>query len=463
MRYYLIAGEASGDLHGSNLIRGLKAEDAEAEFRFWGGEMMCEAALQQDVCLPQGDCTQQKVCQRQDVFPPGGLNQDQCPLEGTHPAADGKDTAVGSKDSAESILEGKNPAADGKDSPADSRDSAAEGKEFGRQDSPLVRHYKEGAVMGLTDVFAKAGKLIANIKYCEEDILAWKPDVVILIDYPGFNMRIAEFCHRRGIKVFYYIAPKTWASRESRNRKLKAYVDKLFIVFPFEIPYFTEKGIPFEYRGNPLVDAVDNHRYTRPVDGKYIAVLAGSRKGEISRMMPVCVEIMERLHSDPDFRDYRFVIAGAPARSAADYEPYLKPGQEEYVSIVFGRTYDVLKFADAAVINSGTASLEAVLTGTPQVVCWSTSPLTAVVARYLFRIEERIKYISLGNLCIDRLAFKELVQEKFTADNVCDELHRLILDPEYRSGMLSDYAEIRESLGGTGASRAVARAMINSL
>lgn len=442
MRYYLIAGEASGDLHGSNLIRGLKAEDAEAEFRFWGGEMMCEAALQQDVCLPQDDCTQQKVCQQQDVFPPGGLNQDQCPLEGTHPVADGKYPA-------ESIQEGIHP--------------SAEGKESGRKDSPLVRHYKEGAVMGLTDVFAKAGKLIANIKYCEEDILAWKPDVVILIDYPGFNMRIAEFCHRRGIKVFYYIAPKTWASRESRNRKLKSYVDKLFIVFPFEIPYFTEKGIPFEYRGNPLVDAVDNHRYTRPVDGKYIAVLAGSRKGEISRMMPVCVEIMERLHSDPDFRDYRFVIAGAPARNAADYEPYLKPGQEEYVSIVFGRTYDVLKFADAAVINSGTASLEAVLTGTPQVVCWSTSPLTAFVARYLFRIEERIKYISLGNLCIDRLAFKELVQEKFTADNVCEELHRLILDPGYRAGMLSDYAEIRESLGGTGASRAVARAMINSL
>lgn len=431
MRYYLIAGEASGDLHGSNLIRGLKAEDAEAEFRFWGGEMMCEAALQQDVCTS------------------GGIDPGLSPLEGTHPAADGKDTAVGSKDSAESILEGTHPAADGEES--------------GRKDSPLVRHYKEGAVMGLTDVFAKAGKLIANIKYCEEDILAWKPDVVILIDYPGFNMRIAEFCHRRGIKVFYYIAPKTWASRESRNRKLKAYVDKLFIVFPFEIPYFTEKGIPFEYRGNPLVDAVDNHRYTRPVDGKYIAVLAGSRKGEISRMMPVCVEIMERLHSDPDFRDYRFVIAGAPARSAADYEPYLKPGQEEYVSIVFGRTYDVLKFADAAVINSGTASLEAVLTGTPQVVCWSTSPLTAVVARYLFRIEERIKYISLGNLCIDRLAFKELVQEKFTVDNVCEELHRLILDPGYRAGMLSDYAEIRESLGGTGASRAVARAMINSL
>ena len=474
MRYYLIAGEASGDLHGSNLIRGLKAEDAEAEFRFWGGEMMCEAALQQDVCLPQDDCTQQKVCT------PGGSNQDQCPLrcipsaaagidpglsplEGTHPAADGEDTAVGSKDSAESILEGKNPAADGQYSVAEIQPQGFRKQNSGRKDSPLVRHYKEGAVMGLTDVFAKAGKLIANIKYCEEDILAWKPDVVILIDYPGFNMRIAEFCHRRGIKVFYYIAPKTWASRESRNRKLKAYVDKLFIVFPFEIPYFTEKGIPFEYRGNPLVDAVDNHRYTRPVDGKYIAVLAGSRKGEISRMMPVCVEIMERLHSDPDFRDYRFVIAGAPARSAADYEPYLKPGQEEYVSIVFGRTYDVLKFADAAVINSGTASLEAVLTGTPQVVCWSTSPLTAVVARYLFRIEERIKYISLGNLCIDRLAFKELVQEKFTADNVCEELHRLILDPGYRAGMLSDYAEIRESLGSTGASRAVARAMINSL
>ena len=377
MRYYLIAGEASGDLHGSNLIKGLKAEDKGAEFRFWGGDMMCEAALQQD--------------------------------------------------------------------------------------SPLVRHYREGAVMGLTDVLAKAGKLIANIKYCEEDILAWQPDVVILIDYPGFNMKIAKFCRQNGIKVFYYIAPKTWASRERRNAGLKEWVDKLFIVFPFEVPYFSERGIPFEYVGNPLLDAVDGHRYLRPVEGRYIAVLAGSRKGEISRMMPVCAEVIRQMHSMPGFEGYEFVIAGAPSRSESDYLPYLDAGMKDYVRLVFNRTYDVLKFAEAAIINSGTASLEAALIGTPQVVCWSTSALSAFVGRHILKVLDHIKYISLGNLCVDRPVFRELLQEDFNPDNVREELVRLVTDEGYRSEMVSGYQEIRESLGGAGASRAVAKAMISSL
>lgn len=374
MRYYIIAGEASGDLHGSNLVEGLKAEDKEAEFRFWGGDMMAEAA-------------------------------------------------------------GSGP----------------------------VRHYRDGAVMGLTDVLSKAGKLLGNISFCKSDILSWRPDVVILIDYPGFNMKIARFCHGHSIKVFYYIAPKTWASREGRNRELKAWVDKLFIVFPFEIPYFTEKGIPFEYLGNPLIDAVDNHVYIRPVEGKYIAVLAGSRKGEIGRMMPVCAEVIREMHSMPDFADYKFVIAGAPSRSDPDYLPYLSDEMKEYVSVVFGRTYDVLKFADAAIINSGTASLEAALIGTPQVVCWSTSAITAFAARYILKVMDHIRYISLGNLCVDRLVFREFVQEDFNAGNVRDEVIRLVKDAQYRETMASGYREIRDKLGGSGASRAVARAMISSL
>lgn len=379
MRYYLIAGEASGDLHGSNLIKGLRAEDPEAEFRFWGGELMCAAAGQDDGELP------------------------------------------------------------------------------------LVRHYKEGAVMGLTDVLAKAGKLLGNLSFCKADIMDWLPDVVILIDYPGFNLRIAKFCHYRGIRVYYYIAPKTWASREGRNRKLKAWVDRLFIVFPFEIPYFKSKGIPFEYNGNPLLDAVDDYRYVRPEEDKYIAVLAGSRLGEIGRMMPVCAELIEKLHSMPEFAGYHFLIACAPARSEGDYYPYLKPGMEKYVKTVSGRTYDVLKFADAAVINSGTASLEAALIGTPQVVCWSTSPLTAFIARHILKVMDHIKFISLGNLCLGRLAFRELVQEEFTVDNVSGEVARLVSDKDYREKMLESYAEIRHSLGESGASRAVAAAMIRSL
>ena len=325
----------------------------------------------------------------------------------------------------------------------------------------LLHHYKEGAVMGLTDVLAKAGRLLRNIRTCEEDILRFRPDVVILIDYPGFNMRIAKWCHARGIRVFYYIAPKTWASREGRNRKLKAWVDRLFIVFPFEVPYFTQKQIPFIYKGNPLVDAVDGHTYARPVEGRYVALLAGSRKGEISRMMPVCMEAADCLSALPGWEDVRFVVAGAPARSEADYAPWIA-GRKD-VELVFGRTYDVLRYAEAAVINSGTASLEAVLTGTPQVVCWSTTPFSAWVARHILHVLDHIKYISLGNLCLDRLAFRELIQEEFTADAVAAEVQRLVQDAAYRERMLADYAEIRQALGGSGASRAVARAMIEEI
>jgi len=371
MKYYLIAGEASGDLHGSNLIKGLLEEDPEASFRFWGGRMMLEASGEKGI---------------------------------------------------------------------------------------LVKDYKEGAVMGFTDVIAKAGKLLGNMKSCRKDILDWQPDVVILIDYPGFNMRIAKFCRDRKIRVFYYIAPKTWASRDSRNRKLKKWVDKLFIVFPFEIPYFTEKNIPFIYKGNPLIDAIDGHNYNRAVDEDgYVALLAGSRKGEIDRMMPVCMKVADILAG----QGRHIVIAGAPSRNPEDYQHWI--GGRKNVHLVFGRTYDVLKFADAAIINSGTASLEAALIGTPQVVCWSTSALTAFVAKDILKVLDHIKYISLGNLCIDKFAFKELIQNDFTVNEVSAELNLLLNDKSYRQTMLDDYAAIRETLGGSGASRSVARAMINEL
>lgn len=366
MKYYIIAGEASGDLHGSNLMKGLVAEDPEADMRFWGGDLMA---------------------------------------------------AVG---------------------------------------GTMVRHYKEGAVMGFWEVIRKASKLTANIRMCQQDIVRWKPDVVILIDYPGFNFRIAEFAHKAGFKVFYYIAPKVWASREGRIRKLRAYVDKLFIIFPFEKPYFDRHGIPYIYKGNPLLDAVDGHEYSRPTASEepYIALLAGSRKAEISRMMPVCMEVADRLGC-------KVVVAGAPARSEEDYRQYI--GDRANVELVFGRTYDVLKYAEAAVINSGTASLEAALIGTPQVVGWSTSALTFFVARTILKVGERIRFISLGNLIIDRQAFKELLQDDFNADTVCEEIRRLTGDAEYRSRMIADYADIRAALGTQGASAAVARAMMEEL
>ena len=379
MKYYIIAGEASGDLHGSNLIKGIRAEDSQAKIRFWGGDLMAAAA-------------------------PG---------------------------------------------------------------STLVRHYKEGAVMGFVEVLAKAGKLLKNVSFCKKDILDWNPDVVILIDYPGFNFKIAEFAHKAGFKVFYYIAPKVWASREGRIRKLKAFVDKLFIVFPFEKPYFDAKGIDYIYKGNPLVDAVDNSdamseshsdfiRRAGLEDSPFIAMLAGSRKGEISTMMPVLTEFAARMHALPQYTGYQFIIAGAPARNAKDYEPYLTDENRKYIKILFGETQSIIRHAEAAVVNSGTASLETVLFNTPQVVGYITNPITYWIARKIVKI----RYISLGNLIVDKLAFKELIQGDCTAEKIMTEIRALIEDAEHRGKMLSDYSEIRNALGGSGASAAVAKAMI---
>ena len=365
MRYYLIAGEASGDLHGSNLIRGLQAADPEAEFRFRGGDLMAAAA---------------------------GV-------------------------------------------------------------APVV-HYKDGAVMGPSDILAKAGPLLRSFSDCKKDILKWRPDVVIPIDYPGFNLRIAGFCHRRGIRVFYYIAPKTWASRERRNASLREFVDKLFIVFPFEVPYFTQKQVPFVYEGNPLLDAIGSHEFRRPCEGRYLAVLPGSRKGEISRTLPVCMQVADEL-------GMQVLVAGAPGRSQEDYRQ--ATAGHDNVSVLFGRTYDILRFADAAIINSGTASLEAAIIGTPQVVCWNTSALTWWYASKLLQVGKHIKYISLGNLCLGREAFRELLQDDFNKEAVLQEVGRLLDDDPYRERMKRDYAGIRESLGGHGASMRIAEAMIKEL
>ena len=285
-------------------------------------------------------------------------------------------------------------------------------------------------------------------------VLAWQPDVVILIDYPGFNFKIARFAHENGFKVFYYIAPKTWASREKRNAALKAWVDRLFIIFPFEKEYFGSRGIPYSYKGNPLIDAVDAHNFQRPVEGSYIALLAGSRKGEISRMMPVCMEVADLLGRT-------VVIAGAPARTREDYEKYI--GNRRNVKLLFGRTYDILKYADAAIVNSGTASLEAALIGTPQVVCWSTSAVTMWAIRHIFKVNRHIKFASLGNLIMDRFVFRELIQEEFNTAGVFAELRRITEDSAYRAKMKEGYREIREALGGSGASEAIAGEMIACL
>ena len=334
----------------------------------------------------------------------------------------------------------------------------------------LVRHYKEGAVMGFVEVLAKAPKLLGNVRYCKKDILSWNPDVVILIDYPGFNFKIAEFAHKAGFKVFYYIAPKVWASRESRIKKLKEYVDKLFIVFPFEKEYFESKGVDYVYCGNPLVDAVDTSKamYESKEEflercnlemGPHIAMLAGSRKGEIKKMMPVLTEFAAKLHSTAEYSDYKFLIAGAPSRSMKDYERFLTDEHKKYITVLFGETQAIIKNAEAAVVNSGTASLETVLFNTPQVVGYITNPITYLVAKSIIKI----KYISLGNLIINKLAFKEYIQKECNSDALIAEVKALIENTEYRETMLQDYAQIRDALGGSGASSAVAKAMIMEL
>ena len=382
MKYYLIAGEASGDLHGSNLMKGLYAQDPLADIRFWGGEKM------------------------DAVF------------------------------------------------------------KAHQQGIGLVQDYRSGAVMGIMEVVRKAFFLLWRVAFCKEDISAWKPDVVILIDYPGFNFKIAEFAHKAGYKVFYYIAPKVWASRERRIKKLKAWVDRLFIVFPFEVPYFESKGVPFTYVGNPLLDAIDESPALQETragflgrtglpDAPWVALLAGSRSMEIDTMMPTFMELADAWHArHPEFH---FVVAAAPSRSMADYDKYL--GDRDFVHVLFGETYGALRHAQAAVINSGTASLEAAVIGTPQVVGYRLNAITYELAKYLVKVH----YISLANLILDKGAFKELIQHDFCVENLLPELERLVFDEAYRAAMQADYEEVRSLLGGSGASNAVASAMIAAL
>ena len=383
MKYYIIAGEASGDLHGSNLMKALYAQDPAATVRFWGGPKMNEVYK-------------------------------------AHESGTG-----------------------------------------------LVADYRDTAVMGIVQVLKQGRTLVKRIESCQQDILAWKPDAVVLIDYPGFNLRIAQFAHNAGFKVFYYIAPKVWGSRESRVAQLKAYVDKLFIVFPFEKPYFERQGVPFVFVGNPLVDALAQSpqlteskeaflERTGLPDQPWIALLAGSRTMEIRSMMPVYMELASAWHETHP--NDLFVVAAAPSRTLADYQDYI--GDRPYVKVVFGETYGALKHARAAVINSGTASLEAAIIGTPQLVSYK---LSSLVPAWLLRKYIKVKYISLGNLILDRLAFREYVQNEVRVPALYAELTRLCEDAAYRKAMLASYAQIRTLLGSTGASETAAREIISAL
>ncbi len=372
MRYYIIAGEASGDLHGSNLMRGLKESDPQSDFRFWGGDMMAEV----------GGC--------------------------------------------------------------------------------MVKHYKEGAVMGFVEVLSHLGRILDNISFCKKDLLEYHPDVLILIDYPGFNLKIAKFAKKRGITVFYYIAPKVWAWKESRVKLLKRYIDKLFIIFPFEIEYFKRKGIETVYCGNPLIDKISSDRsnfeskeefYSRHhLENKpSIALLAGSRKMEIDFLLPIMKKITR------SFGDkYQFLLAVAPSIEIEYYGADLS--QYNIIPIV-DDTYSVLKHSQAAIISSGTASLEAALIGTPQVVCYGANPLSFLIAKLVVKLPA----ISLGNLIIGKTAFKELLQSNCNAANLSKELDLLLNDLEYIKGIKQDYSAMRSALGKGGASLRIANKMVHLL
>lgn len=373
MRYYVIAGEASGDLHASNLIRGLRSQDPEAEVRGWGGDLMQEAGCE------------------------------------------------------------------------------------------IVRHYKDTAIMGFVAVLKNLKKLKGNIRACCEDIQTWKPDVVILVDYAGFNLRIARFAKCIGIRVFYYISPKLWAWNTGRVKQIRKNVDRMYVIFPFETDFYKKYNYKVQYAGNPLVDAIHDRPFQnetfpdfvqlnglsgRPI----IALLAGSRVQELKFVLPQMLKMVRY------FPDFEFVIAGAPSMKDSDYAAYVG---DMGVKIIYGQTYRLVKQATAALVTSGTATLETALLKTPQVVCYSGEG--GAFSYWLFKTVVKVKYISLVNLMLDREVVKELLMQKLNEKNLLAELSRIIYDEDVRQKMTADYEEIIERLGKPGASDRFAKLMIEDI
>ncbi|HLN52083.1 MAG TPA: lipid-A-disaccharide synthase [Lentimicrobium sp.] len=363
MRYYIIAGEASGDLHGSNLIGELKKLDNESEFRVWGGDKM-----------------------------------------------------------------------------------ASKG-------AVLVKHYRDLAFMGFVEVAANIRTIFANLKLCKKDILAFKPDVVILIDYPGFNLEIAKFLKNKGVRVIYYISPQVWAWKKSRVHTIKKVVDKLLVILPFEKQFYSQFGIDAEFTGHPLLDALPEKQATDfyKHDQKHkIALLPGSRKQEIRKMLPVMLSIVG------DFPEADFTIAGVSAIGEKYYSRIVK---DLPVKIHFDRTYDLLAESRAAIVTSGTATLETALINVPEVVCYKGGFISYAIARRLVKV----KFISLVNLIMDRLVVKELIQYDLNRQTLRGELNNLLNNQKYRETILNEYKDLREKLGGKGASLHAARSIYDFL
>lgn len=323
----------------------------------------------------------------------------------------------------------------------------------------IVKHYRELAFMGFFEVVANLRTILRNIKSCKEDISAFRPDAVILIDYPGFNMRIAAWCREQGIPVIYYISPQVWAWKENRVKKIRRDVDELFVILPFEAAFYRKHGIEAHFVGHPLLDVVDQYASDtsqlreelgiQPGE-KVIALLPGSRKQEISTMLPVMLQVAEK------FSAYRFIIAGAPGQDL-DFYTSIEGVTEK--NLVFGKTYALFALAEAGLVTSGTATLEAALHGMPQAVCYKGNAISYHIAKRLVKVN----YISLVNLVMDREVVREMIQSEMNTKELTAELKRLLENEEYRNALLKDYKTLREKLGGSGASERAATGMLEAV
>lgn len=370
MKYYIIAGEASGDLHGANLIASLRKKDPRAKIRAWGGNLMK------------------------------------------------------------------------------------------KQGATLVKHYRDLAFMGFVEVLLHLRTILKNLSFCKKDILKYKPDAIILIDYPGFNMKIAKFAHKHNIKVYYYISPQVWAWKKRRVHTIKEVVDKMLVILPFEKDFYDEYRVDAHFVGHPLLDElsrvkyINKNNFVRQNKLKYkkeiIALLPGSRKQEVTRMLEIMLKVVDK------FPDYQFVIGCAPSLPESFYRSLI--GNED-VQLVFNKTYQLLQVASAAVVTSGTATLETALLYVPEVVCYKGNKISYLIAKNLIKV----KYISLVNLIMDKPVLKELIQNDLTPENIEEELKYLLTNHKKQRQLLEDYEELRCRLGNAGASNNAATIIVNDL
>ncbi len=365
MRYYIIGGEASGDLHGSNLIRQIRQLDEKAEIRCWGGDMMQQAGAE------------------------------------------------------------------------------------------LVKHYRELAFMGFIEVVKNLPAIMRNLKFCKQDILAYKPDVLVLIDYPGFNLRITEWAKQQGFKIAYYISPQVWAWKENRVHKIKQYVDRMLVILPFEKDFYKKWNYGVEYVGHPLIEVIEQAKAAPPATAfshkPIIALLPGSRKQEIIKKLPIMLQVSKA------FTSYQFIVAKAPGLDATFYDALLQPYSN--VSFVSGQTYDLLQQAKAALVTSGTATLETALFGVPEVVCYKSSNISYQIGKRVIKV----KYISLVNLIMDKPIVKELIQDQLTPANLETALNDLLNNPARIAQLRDDYRQLRQILGEGGRASANAAKSIVEL